>query len=240
MAQPYAPEPSAQPGYGASYGEPPPPPSRPPEEKSPIPPFSVRIDPFNWILLGQLGFELEVGLASWISVETVPMFVMDDTPPWLNIGGGDARIYQHSGGLGPLAGASLGVNFWPEKLFRGYVIRTGFTNYSLEYETKSSNGNRIDFVPHVQRQFYAMLGSVSRWGAFTLGGGIGLGYELNKETRCFPSGAKGVSDATSGGSCDEIQILAPGPNGGLAIVPITPFTYPWEILGRISLGVTID
>jgi hypothetical protein len=238
VAQPYAPDPAAQPGYGSSYGEPPPPPAPPAEKKSPIPPFSVRVDPFNWIVLGQLGFEVEVGLAKWISVETVPMFVVDDTPPWLNIGGGDNRVYQGSGGWGALSGASLGVNFWPDKLFRGYVIRTGLTNYSLEYETKSSTGSRVDFVPHVQRQFYVMFGSVSRWGPFTIGGGIGLGYELNKETRCFPNDARSVSDAKPG-NCDEIQIATPL-NGNLAIIPVTPFTYPWEILGRISLGVTID
>jgi hypothetical protein len=198
----------------------------------------VRVDPFNWILQGQLGFELEVGLLKWLSVETVPMFVVDSTPPWLNFGGGDSRVYQGSGGLGALAGASLGVNFWPQRVFRGYVIRTGFTNYSLEYETKTAGGARIDFVPHVQRQFYVMLGSVSRWGPFTIGGGIGLGYELNKETRCFPSDARSVNDAKPG-NCDEIQIATPYA-GGYVPISVTPFTYPWEILGRISLGVTID
>jgi hypothetical protein len=211
---------------------------RPADEGSSIPPFSVRVDPFNWILQGRLGFELEVGLLKWLSVEMVPMFVVDRTPPWLNFGGGDARVYQGSGGLGALSGASIGVNFWPQRVFRGYVIRTGFTNYSLEYETKYADGSRVDFVPHVERQFYVMLGSVSPWGPFTIGGGIGLGYELNKQTRCFPSGARSVADAKPG-NCDEIQIATPV-NGGLAAIGVTPFTYPWEILGRISLGVTID
>lgn len=234
---PAAAEPQAPPPTYAAPAEPPPPPARA-ESESKIPPFSVRIDPFNWILQGQLGFELEVGLADWLSVETVPMFVVDQTPPWLNIGGGDSRVYQHSGGWGALSGATLGVNFWPRRVFKGYVIRAGLTNYSLEYETKDSAGARIDFVPHVKRQFYAMFGSVERWGAFTLAGGIGLGYELNKETRCYPANARSTADARPG-DCDEIQIATPVGNG-LVAIPVTSFTYPWDILGRISLGVTID
>jgi hypothetical protein len=201
----------------------------------------VRIDPFNWILQGQLGFELEVGVTKWLSIETVPMFVVDQTPPWLNIGGGDSRVYQHSGGWGALSGATLGVNFWPHKVFKGYVIRAGVTNYSLEYETKSSDGGRLDFVPHVKRQFYAMFGSVERWGAFTLAGGIGLGYELNKETRCLPTNGS-VAQAIAGaapGNCDEIQIATPVGNQ-VGAVSVTSFTYPWDLLARISLGVTID
>jgi len=236
--QPYAANPQAQPGYGATYGEPPPPPAPPQKEESPIPPFSIRVDPFNWILEGQLGFELEVGVAKWLSIETVPMFVVDESPPWLNLGGGDSRVYQHSGGLGPLAGATLGVNFWPSKLFKGYVIRTGLSNYSLEYETRASDGQRVDFLSHTKRQFYLMLGSIERWGAFTIAGGIGFGYDLNKESRCV---ASTYPFATAPGDCDEIQIKVPEPGSNVVgVASVTPFAYPWEILARISLGVTID
>jgi len=200
----------------------------------------VRLDPFNWILEGQLGFELEVGLAKWLSVETVPVFVVDDTPPWLNLGGGDSRVYQHSGGWGPLSGASLGVNFWPNKLFKGYVIRTGLNNYALEYETKGSKGERVDFVSHTKRQFYVMLGSVERWGAFTLGGGIGLGYDLNKASRCIADAPVFDPGDAKPGRCDELQIAVPVSSTRVTPVAITPFTYPWEFLARISLGVIID
>jgi hypothetical protein len=196
----------------------------------------VRIDPFNWILEGQLGFELEVGLAKWLSVETVPTFVVDESPPWLNLGGGDSRVYQHSGGWGPLSGASLGVNFWPSKLFKGYVIRTGLNNYSLEYETKT-DGKTFDSLSHTKRQFYVMIGSVERWGAFTLGGGIGLGYDLNKESRCIQNT---FPFAAAPGNCDEIEIKVPVGTNQVAPVAVTPFTYPWEFLARISLGVIID
>ena len=201
----------------------------------------MRIDPLTWILEGQLGFELEVGVAKWMSIETVPMFVVDESPPWLNFGGGDSRIYQHSNGLGPLAGATIGVNFWPRKVFKDYVIRTGLINYALDYETKDDAGTRVDFVSHTKREFYAMFGSVERWGAFTIAGGIGLGYELNKETRCFPTDKAffSASDAKPG-NCDEIQIAVPTGANTVSPVAVTPFAYPWEILARISLGVTID
>lgn len=238
--QPYAPNPQAQPGYGTAYGEPPPPPPAPEEPRSSIPPFSVRVDPFNWILEGQLGFQVEVGLAKWLSVETVPMFVVDETPPWLNLGGGDSRVYQHSGGLGALAGATLGINFWPKKVFRGYVIRTGLSNYGLEYETKDDTGKRVDFVSHTKRQFYAMFGSVERWGAFTLAGDIGLGYDLNKESRCIADAPVFDPADAKPGNCDDIQIAVPISKTQVTPVVITPFAYPWELLFRFALGVTID
>jgi hypothetical protein len=192
-------------------------------------------------LEGQLGFEVEVGLAKWLSLETVPMFVTDESPPLLNLGGGDSRIYLHSNGLGPLAGATLGVNFWPKKVFKGYVIRTGLINYGLSYETRDSAGKQVDTVSHTKREFYAMFGSMERWGAFTLAGAFGLGYELNKETRCFPSNAVLFDPADAKpGNCDEIQIAVPSGTNTVAAIPVTPFTYPWELLVRFSLGVTID
>lgn len=190
-------------------------------------------------MLGHLGFELEVGIAKWISIETVPMFVTDTSPPWLGFGGGDDRVYQHSNGVGPLAGATIGVNFWPGgKVFRGYVLRTGFTNYGLEYETRA-NDTQVDSVAHTERQFYVMLGSVERWGPVALGFGFGLGYDLNNQTRCFPKGATNRAQAQPG-SCDEIQIATAAPVNAGPIAVISPFAYPWDILGRISLGVVID
>jgi hypothetical protein len=194
-------------------------------------------------LEGQLGFELEVGVLSWLSLETVPMFVVDETPPWLNLGGGDSRIYQKSGGIGPLAGATIGVNFWPKRVFKGYVIRTGLIDYGLEYDTKDETGANIDHVSHTKREFYAMLGSVERWGAFTIAGGIGLGYDLNKESRCIkfkPNDNHFYRELAGPGNCDEIQIAVPSGTNSVGIASVTPFTYPWEFLARFSLGVTID
>lgn len=239
VEQPYQAAGAAQPGYGSSYGEPPPPPAPPEREKSKIPPFSIRIDPFNWIIEGRLGLELEVGLVKWMTIETIPVFVTDETPPRMNYESYDLHLFQHSAGIGPIAGASLGVNFWLNgRAFKGYVLRTGLTNYGLEYESKTEAGARIDSVKHVERQFFVLFGSVNRWGPFTLAGGIGLGYELNNETRCFSSSSLSVDDAREG-DCGEIQLATnPVPSDGRGA--ITPFTYPWEILARFSLGVTID
>lgn len=240
--QPYAPDLDQQPGYGSSYGEPPPPPPAPgPEEGSKIPPFSIRLDPFNWLLEGRLGFELEVGVARWISIETVPMFIANDSPPLFNLAGHEDNLYQHSNGLGALAGATLGVNFWLSgKTFKGYVLRAGLTNYAIEYETLDPDGDRVDAVKHTERQLYGILGWNDRWGAFTLGGGIGLGYELNQQTRCFPNDpVVDVSDATDQGCDEELQIALENPLRS-GPVNLNPWLYPFDILVRFSLGVTID
>jgi hypothetical protein len=226
--QPYEPAP-AQP---ATY-EPPPPPAPPAHEKSSVPPISVRIDPLNWILLGRLGIELEVGVLDWLSVETVPVFITGESPPWLNYGS-SVDVTQHSNGWGPLAGATLGVNFWISgKVLKGYAIGAGITNYGLEYRTG------VDSVQHTERQLYAMLNSVSRWGAFTIAGGLGLAYDINHDSRCFPPNAIGISQAGPG-DCDEIQLATTNPVNLGPILIVTPYTYPWDILARFSLGVTID
>jgi hypothetical protein len=198
----------------------------------------VRIDPFNWILEGRLGLELEVGLVKWMTIQAIPVFVTDDSPPLMNYSSYDVHLFQHSNGLGPISGASLGVNFWLSgKAFKNYAIQTGITNYAYEYESKDGDGEQVDSVKHTERQFYVMFGSVNRWGAFTLAGSIGLGYELNKETRCFTNDALSPADHRDSG-CDEIQLATDKDVRGVASV--TPFTYPWEILARFSLGVTID
>jgi hypothetical protein len=198
----------------------------------------VRIDPFNWILEGRLGLELEVGLAKWMTVQMIPVFVTDDSPPLMNYSSYDVHLFQHSNGLGPISGASLGVNFWLSgKAFKNYAIQTGITNYAYEYESKDGDGQRVDAVKHTERQFYVLFGSVNRWGAFTLAGSIGLGYELNKETRCVSRDDSGLVTISESG-CEEIQLMTDKDASGIANV--TPFTYPWEILARFSLGVTID
>jgi hypothetical protein len=92
----------------------------------------------------------------------------------------------------------------------------------------------VDTVQHTERRFYGMFGSHSRWGPFTIAGGIGLGVELNKQERCFPDGATGVASATDQG-CDgaleialERNLTTRGDlNGGL---------HPIYIEGRFSLG----
>lgn len=177
-----------------------------------------------------------------MTVETVPIFITDGTPPLLDYSRYDVDIEQHSGGWGPLAGASLGVNFWLSgKPLKGYMLGVGLTNYSLEYESKNADESRADFVSHTERQLYFLFGSIERIGAFSIGGGIGFGYDLNNETRCLPDGL--ASSQPSPGDCDAIQLKVPDPsNPNTRVLPfdVTPFIYPWDILARFSLGVSID
>jgi hypothetical protein len=208
----------------------------------------VRVDPLNWILYGRLGFEVEVGIVKWMSVETVPIFVTTDSPPTLNLNTDAVKVAQESDGLGPLAGASLGVNFWLSgKTMKGYAIGTGITNYSIAYESRN-DAEQVDRFSHTERNLYFMFGSLSRWGAFTIAGGLGFGYDLNNQTRCFDSNARSAADAKLGGDCGAQNIVLqkyhdnPGTTQDVPFVanPVTDFIYPWSLKARFSLGVTID
>jgi hypothetical protein len=204
----------------------------------------VRLDPLNLIIRGRLGVELEVGILKWMTVETVPIFVTTDSPPTLNLNTDAVKVSQASSGLGPLAGASLGVNFWlGGKALKGYMLSTGITNYSIEYEAKNDAGV-VDKVSHTERNLYFMFGSLSRWGAFTIAGGLGFGHDLNKETRCFGSDARTAADAQVGGDCNAINIAlqnrAAGGQVPFVAGSVTDFLYPWSLLARFSLGVAID
>lgn len=120
------------------------------------------------------------------------------------------------------------------------MLRTGLTNYGIEYRTLDAKGGTVDTVKHTERQLYGIFGWNDRWGAFTLGGGIGLGYELNKQTRCFPNDAVvNVSDATEERCDDELQIALENPLRS-GPVNLNPWLYPFDLLVRFSLGVTID
>jgi hypothetical protein len=208
--------------------------------------LSLRVDPLNWIIRGRLGFELEVGIVKWMSVETVPVFVTTESPPWLNLNTDAVKIRQSSEGLGPLAGASLGVNFWlnGKAMKQGYALSTGITNYTLRYESRNSEDAVVDHVEHTERNLYFMFGSLSRWGAFAIAGGLGFGYDVNNETRCFGSGALSAADAEIGGDCGAINLALQNgsTNGRIPFVStaVTDFIYPWSLLARFSLGVVID
>lgn len=174
-------------------------------------------------------------MAAWkfISVETVPIFVVDNKPPLLNLGGIPDTLSQRSNGLGALAGASIGAGFWLNgKPFQGTVLRFYYTNYGYKYEAKDDIGT-IDSVKHTERFLVGMLGSHSKWGPFTIATGIGLGVEMNRERRCVDAttGALVTSDCSD----DEIVIqVQRGANASTAAV-----TGPWHpvyLLGRLSLG----
>jgi hypothetical protein len=206
-----------------------------------VPAFSIRMDPFNWLIEGRLGFELEVAVWKFISVELVPVFVANDEPPSFNFSGREDPISQHSNGLGPIAGTSIGAGFWLSgEPLEGYVLRAIFTNYGFTYRASDRAGvfDEFDFT---ERRLMGFFGSHSRWGAFTLSGGIGLAYELNQQARCFASGTTPIA----GSDCvdeDEMHILLdPDPiQGGWLVDDMNGGLHPLYLEARFSLGVVID
>lgn len=195
---PWTPPPQAPP-YGAQT-------PTPPAENSDRPEFSVRLDPFNWVINGRLGLELEVEALDFMTVEAVPQFVTTEAPPAFNFQGQPDILFQKSNGWGPLAGSSIGAGFWLDgKPFKGSVLRLYLTNYSIKYVTRDKVGV-IDSAVHTERRLMGFLGSHRRFGAFTIAGGIGLGVELNKERRCFAN-ASVASVTTDCPSSDQLIAL---------------------------------
>jgi hypothetical protein len=202
----------------------------------------VRIDPFLWLLDGKLALELEVGLVKFMSVELVPLFVVNEQPPTFNyFVGRDDPISRESDGIGPLAGTSIGLGFWlSKKPLEGSVIRAIFTNYAYHYTAKDERGE-FDNVSHVERHLYGYFGSHSTWGAFTLAGGFGIGADLNHEERCFKNDPPEYTATRQG--CDGdllIKAARPPPAGALPVADLNGGLGGVELLVRISVGVAIN
>jgi hypothetical protein len=221
--QPYAAQSNAYPG-----GDPPPPP-RNPDDGFQRPDISVRVDPFNFLLEGRLGLELETQVYKFLTLEIVPVFVTSQKPPTLNYASYEkSSLHQKSNGWGALSGAALDAGLWfGGKPFNGYVLRAGFTNYAYTYESNYGTPTQYDSVSHTDRQFFAMIGSHNRWGAFTIAGGIGLAYELNKQNRCL--------DTLGEVACDDDKLQIRLTDTGT--YDLHPFLYPFDLLARFSLGV---
>lgn len=205
-----------------------------------LPEVSLRVDPFNWVLEGRLGLEVEVALGHGLSLELVPILVTSDSPPTLNLEGREDNLYQASNGLGPISGTSLGVGWWLSgRPLRGYVLRGLLTNYSYTFHSTGSDGTRVDEVDHIERELVVFFGSYSRWGAFTLGGGIGLGVSLTRQRRCFDtSGTAPPSVARATNDCrDDEHLIALDP-GVTRVANLNHGLAPALLLGRLSLGVT--
>jgi hypothetical protein len=203
--------------------------------------MSARIDPFNWLMEGKLGIELEVAILKWLSFEMVPVFVVNQQPPTFGYFTGPQGIFRESNGWGPLAGSSFDLGFWLDgKGLRGNVLRVILTNYSYKYVAPT------DSLEHVERQLYGYFGSHSRWGAFTIAGGIGLGAELNPQRHCYrnaasPGGGPPMSVPTD--QCDQkVLLLRTNPVNApveyLTLVDLNGGLGGVYIMGRISLGVT--
>jgi hypothetical protein len=174
--------------------------------------FSVRVDPLNWLLLGRFGIELEMTAWKFISVELIPVFVTSTEPLLLNYSRFDGTLTQHSRGIGPIPGASLGVGFWLfGEPFSGYVIRLNFTNYAYTYRA-ADGGGTFDKVEITERRIAGFFGSHSRFGPFTIAGGFGLGLELNQNDRCglakVSSGDEGFHVTGRTTDCEGRQQIA--------------------------------
>ncbi len=203
--------------------------------------YSIRVDPFNWLLDGRLGIELEAGVWKFISVEMIPVFVANTRPWTIHFSGLDDALSQHSNGVGPLSGASLGAGFWLSGTpFNGYVIRAYFTNYGYTYETRDGAG-LIDRVSVTERRFVGFFGSHSRFGPFTIAGGFGLGYELNQQERCgltFATPAGGGAAAIDGPhtGCNGHQQIALDRGLSRGTADLNGPLHPIYLEARFSLG----
>ncbi len=264
------------PGYGQppppGYGQPPPPgygqyPPPPQDAGWELPDFSVRLDPFNGIIEGRLGLEMELSIpaADWFSIEVAPLFVIMNKPPSFNFQGREDNLLQRSRGLGPIAGASVGAGFWfaGNRPLDGYVLRVMYMNYSYRYIAESLNpeladingSGWIDTAKYNERKLAVMFGSHSIIGdVFTIAGGIGIAYELNQHSRCFRSSETGDPGVTNNfpprwdavlDDCPDDREFQLGLDHGsatenLPIVNLNGPLFPFEIIGRISFGVTID
>ena len=217
---------------GYPGGDPPPPPKNP-NDGFQRPELSVRIDPLNLLLEGRLGLELETQVYKLLSLEIVPVFVTTKQPPTYNYSKHDGHLSQESNGLGAISGAAIDAGIWfGGKPLEGNVLRLGLTNYAYTYST-SVDGGTSDSLSHTDRQFFAMYGSHSRWGAFTLEFAFGLAYELNQKDRCY---VKGVATTTCSTHSLELKTAENG-SGQPSVLDIQSLLYPFDFLGRISLGV---
>lgn len=213
-----------------------------PEQETKFPDFSVRFDPLNWIIYGKLGVEIELEAFEWLTIETIPVFVMMREPVFL---ADDVR--QYANGLGPLAGASLSAGFWLEgDSFRGTVLRTGITSYAYRYETigqpgEPKEGEVFDAAKLSQTRLILMLGSGRKIGYFTLSGGFGIEYELTRDRRCavqIPNGSFQARSETKECDSDQFELLRRSSQRD--VENLRGPLFPFEFSVRFSLGFVLD
>lgn len=198
--------------------------------------MSVRLDPFNLLLEGTLELELEVGLMKFMSVEVVPSFVVNKAPPSFGyVSGRDEQLERTSSGLGPLAGSAFDIGFWLEgRPMKGTVLRAIYSVESYLYRSVDGRGT-IDQVDLTEHQLLGYLGSHSRWGAFTLAGGFGLGAVLNPEKRCFDARGQPTTACTKNERLIRLQRTAPNVN--FLVADLNSGLGSVRLLARLSLGV---
>lgn len=169
-------------------------------------------------------------------MQITPVFVLAKSPIAINYAGVDDPVTQHSNGIGPLSGISVGVGawFWGEP-FKGYVLRFEFTNYGYSYRSDDGAG-RIDRVDFTERRLLLFIGSHSRFGAFTFAGGFGLGYELNQQTRCGLSATSSDTIQSRENDCRGRQQIALD-RGVQERMDLNGPLHPVYFQARFSIGV---
>ena len=184
--------------------------------------------------MGRLGIEIEVELLDWLTVETVPVFVTNNEPFALSLTSSRGDVLsQHSEGLGALSGASIGLGFWLDGTpFKGTVLRATLTNYTYRYESRPGDV-LVDSLTHTERHFVALYGGYRKWGHFSIGGGLGVGIEMNDDERCFDDVGQVKTTDCDGGLDLKVNDTPTG------IAPSNPrdMAHPIYFAGRISLGV---
>jgi hypothetical protein len=217
-----------------------------------MPDFSVRVDPLNWLFYGELRFELEVELLEWMTVEASPYFLVSEQPVVFN---SLDELHQSSGGLGPITGGSLVASFWlGGDSFNGTSLRIGLVAQSITYETRAIEdypnlpfppddvaiGDKLDEVTFDSSRLHFGIGSGRTWGWFTIGGGIGVEWDLGDHRRCIDD----FGDPTSDPPCDDDQLqigLEPlGQNTPVSTFNLYDPFHPLYLTARLSLGVVFD
>lgn len=230
--------PAPQPTYAATPAQQPYAPE--PEPELDFPDFSIRVDPLNWIIYGKLGFELEFEVFEWLTLETVPVFVVMQEPVFLA-----DDVKQYSDGLGPLAGASLSAGFWLEgDSFRGTVLRLGITSYAYRYETigqrgEPQEGEVFDTAKLSQTRVVFMLGSGRKIGYFTLAGGFGIEYELGHDKRCAVQTPNAMFQPSTK-TCDSGQFELLRRSSQRDVENLRGPLFPFDFSVRFSLGFVLD
>lgn len=200
----------------------------------------MRVDPLNWIIYGKLGLELEFEVFEWLTLETVPVFVVMQEPVFLA-----DDVKQYSDGLGPLAGASLSAGFWLEgDSFRGTVLRLGITSYAYRYETigqrgEPQEGEVFDAAKLSQTRVALMLGSGRKIGYFTLAGGFGIEYELSRDKRCAVQSPNALFQASTQ-DCDSDQFELLRRSSQRDVENLRGPLFPFDFSVRFSLGFVLD
>jgi len=195
--------------------------------------YSIRVDLLNLLMQGRLPVELEVQLFKYLSFQLTPIFILADKPLSINFANRDAPLTQHSGGVGPLSGVSLGLGAWLWGTpLHGYVARLEFTNYAYNYRTRDAAGS-LDRVNFTERRLVLFFGSHSRLGWFTFAGGFGLGYELNQQQRC------GEDTILETSGCRGKQWIALE-RGGRDRFDLNGPLHPVYFVARFSVGIVFS